>query len=720
MTDMKKLGLSALALAIVAGSMTGCSDDDDKSARATGSINASGGNGGLNGGYGGSGDYGIYVYKESGPGDIVVAAGSANAGFTPKSFTPFFGDNKLTISASTTVAVVAAEPAVGTPYLVAGDSTLYVSDGDAALADADDVVTGLQIGSGATVTFEPNMDWYNGDGIYETVYLSIDADVRHAGRITTANASNGFRSNFDLYCNNYLGGGSIDTSGEDDPADADSKTAGYIDVYADYALINSGRWTANGGDDTAAAGTGGYAGWIYAEGYYYTQNTGDMSSNGGAAPDGSAGDGNEVYLYSGYGAIMNSGDLSAAGGTGETGGSGGDIYIDNNTVGNVFNSGRLTATGADSTVGSGGWGGYVELYTYGGELRNSGAVRLGGGDTTDVTGSGGGGGDLYIYTDYGSQYEYTPNGGITWSGNIDTSGGNAVATTSGTGNGGDGGYFYIDAYSYGYPGDAPIRLLGYGSVNASGGDGDFGGSGGYVELYNDYTYDYATGNDVPGGSTLVRGLNIDISGGDALADGVSASADGGYGGDLYVETHYYNFPGFPAKAVFVGNIAGESGQNRETTSTDHSAYVWIWGYNGATYSGSADVDGGSDIGTDGGTTGYGSHADSFEVYAELGETRVSGSISNDGGDGEYSGGHSDGVYIYGAKTYVSANISSDGGNADPALNNSSGNDGGWIEIISNSGVGSITGALTAKGGTGFFPGDSGGIVRLISCSGNDC
>lgn len=717
MKNMKKLGLAALAVAVAAGGLAGCDDESNAPAAAGGNalIDVSGGNGGLDGGTGGEG-YELYVYKESGVGALeVTGSGSANAAFKVHAPTPYLGDNPAVIAASITptlyvdcAAVVTT--AAGTVYLVTDSGTLYISDGDAIACEGNEIATGLKVNTGVTLTLPINMISWTDWG-----YIYVDYDIENRGTITAVDYSATQRGSVDLEANSYIGSGMIKTSGT-----TSVPNAGSIYIWADYAMINSGKMEANGAD--SSTGDGGDAGYIDLESYYYTQNTASLTANGGSTTfaGGSGGSGDYIQLYTYYGATVNSGAMTGNGGSGDTGGDAADMYLYTGNMGNVFNTGNVSAEGGKASVNDGGSGGWMEVDAYGGEVRNSGTFDASGGDTTGDNGSGGNGGDLYVYTDYSSSfYEYSPMGPITWSGAVNLSGGNAVQTASGTGNGGDAGYFDVYHYSSGYPSTADVKLVGYSKIDASGGDGDFGGDGYGVYLYNYEGYDNYTGYNTPGGSVLAE-VTIDVSGGDALAGGTSTNASTSEGGDVYLETDYTYYAGAPVTSTLKGNVIGHGGQGRNGTGSSHSTYLWLWGYDGATYSGTFDANGGKDIGADGGTDGYGGHADSLEIYAELGETNVSGVLKASGGYGEYYGGHTDDVYIWGRVTNVSASINVDGGDADPMLAGSMGNGGGWLEIRASSSMGSVTGSFSTEGGTGDTEGEDGGIWTQFACTGPSC
>ncbi|MDO8267473.1 MAG: hypothetical protein Q7T32_06525 [Moraxellaceae bacterium] len=730
MMKYKNRGLrTALAVAIASATLAGCGSDSKEAAStpaAAATVEAAGGmtvklQGGIGGnGAGNTGGYGndFELYKEAGSGDLkVLKTGAANAAFTSKSFTPSFGEVKATVSANTTLSVLAdcaaTPPAADVLYQVVNNSNLYKSNGVTAACEAEEVVTGLDIKSGATLTLGINMT-----GWTDWAYVNIDADIRNNGKITVADYSPTKRGNIDLDSSSYIGSGKIETNGT-----LDGQSAGDIYVWADYAMINSGKMNATGADSsTAAAGNAGY---IDLESGYYTQNTGNLTARGGNTTFAGAagGDADYIELYSDWGPTFNSGAFDGRGGEGATGGDGADVYM-YSYLGKLFNSGKISVYGANSTVGNGGNGGYVGFEAEGGQIRNSAGVLAWGGDTTDATGSGGNGDELYVYSDYGSLYEYTPAGDIYWSGQIDLSGGDAVAT--GTGNGGSAGDVYAEVYGSDVNLKSKLVFLGYSKVQTYGGEGNHGGSAGGYGLYN---YDgYVYGDEyapAPGGSVISQAALV-ANGGNARATGIDAQGNGGRGGYIYLETDYYPTAQLVPESQKVSqngnvNIAGGTGRNQNSIYINYGGYSWIWGYNGASITGTFNSDGGDDLGTTTGTVGYGGYAPGLYVYSELGVAKVAGNVSSNGGDGNYAGGYSDGMYIYGNTVNVASTIKANGGNADATEVGSQGGNGGYIELKATRPQNStVTGSATYAGGTGATKGSEGGYMRLISCAGAGC
>jgi hypothetical protein len=728
MMKYKNRGLrTALAVAIASAALAGCGSDSKEAASAPAAgatIDAAGGmtvklQGGIGGnGAGKSGGDGndFELYKQAGSGPVkVLKTGAVNAAFEGKTFTPSFGAVKATVSATTTLSVLAdclaTPPAANELYQVVNNSNLYKSNGATSACDAEEVVTGLDVASGATLTLGTN--W---NGATEA-YLDLDADIRNRGKITVANASPTQRGHITLRPSSYIGSGKIETNGT-----AEGQNGGRIYVDADYAMINSGALNASGDDSTTMAA--GNAGSIELGGGYYTQNKGSLTARGGNTTflGAAGGDADSIELNSDWGPVFNSGAIDGRGGEGATGGDGADVYM-YAYLGKLFNSGKISAYGANSTVGDGGNGGYIDLESYGGELRNSGSVLAWGGDTTAPAGNGGSGNQLYAYTDYGSLYEYTPAGDLYWSGQIDLSGGDAVAT--GTGNGGSAGNVYAEVQGYWINAKSNLVFLGYSKVQTYGGEGNHGGDGGDYDLGNDNGYIYGYYETPTTGGSVISQAAVVATGGNARATGDDPNGNGGRGGDLTMETDDYptaQLTPSSVKASQTGNVNLAGGTGRDQTSSNNDGGdLFIWGYNGASFVGTFTAKGGDDLGSEAGAIGYGGDAGDFEVYSELGLTKVEGGININGGNGNYYGGSSNYVGVYGSTISVASTIKANGGNADALEAGSQGGYGGYIELkATRPGSSTVTGSATYAGGTGATKGNEGGYMRLISCAGAGC
>lgn len=717
-----------LAILVSAGLLlTGCFDDDDAVVGADSkptpgyTITTTGGTGGQDNAWGGSGGY-VDLYKEGGEKDVLLLKeGKTKPKFPTIKRNIYLGANPLNVTADTTVAVETVEPAAGTPYMVDNIYYIFISDGDGTIGDAtaekEERASGISVAEGATLTLGLNSN------VNTEAQFNLTNDIDNQGTITTEDVDATQRGDLEVDCWSYQGSSSIDTSGTQD-----GQSGGDIDLSAHGAFFNDGTITSAGADSTTgAAGNGGD---IYIQGEYAFENTASITSSGGTASGsgtsgGSAGD---IDMYGDYGHMSNSGALTAMGGNGVTsGGSGNDVelYVDEN--GDWNNTGDINTSGGDGAGGSGGSAGDVELFAYGSDMAQNSTITAVGGSTTDAAFSAGSGGDLDVDSYYGYLYEYLPAGDIDISGDIDLSGGNAVAT--GTGNGGSGGdmYLYVEAeyYPNGNKGfDQRLRVQGYDSVDTSGADGNYGGQAGGVYLYSDYGDDE---NDTyQAGGSVKNTVDITARGGNVVAAATTTPANGGSGGWVCVETDYYYGNHYPKgeKAVNKGDIDATGGNSLESTTQGNGSGggLWVWGYNGAKNSGSVTADGGSDPGTDGGTTGYGNYGGWLEVYANNGPAKNSGDLTGNGGDGEYEGGDAGGLDMWAPKSKNSGDATMNGGNALATLAGSTGGDGGYFELYSPEGQSGAknSGTIVNAGGTGETEGDPGPVIVGGQCISGPC
>lgn len=687
---------------LVAGCDNGGGSSNTSATSVTYTINTSGGLGGSTGGSGGSGGS-VDGYKSAGIGDIEMrASGNADTSFTASTPAAYTGTKPLNVTTNTTITVVTAVPASNTPYLVANDSNLYIADDDATLADADEIVTGISVASGVTLTLPLNY----------TTYARIDLrnDLANSGMITTADVDATNRGGLQIYPDSYVGasGSSVTTAGT-----VAGQNGGDVTINADGSLFNHGTINTRGSNGDTTTVNGGDGGGIYLYGNYNFQNTALIESQGGDATGGVAGDGGYVEFQGDYGSMYNSGNVNGYGGNGVTGGNadGGNF---SSYIGKTLNSGHIDNHGGNGTGGNGGSGGDIDMQADSGDLINSGNLTTTGGSTTGETFNGGSGGNVDFNGSDGGIEADTPIASILVSGNIDTSGGNAVANS--TGSGGSGGSVNANLEVNDAPSPtARLAFLGYTTITTSGGDGNQGGAGGRYQLNNDTAWYDDLDIELPSGN-VVNEANLVARGGSAVATATVFPANGGAGGNFTLETAYTSLPGagfiLPEgmsvsdleKTTNSGTVDQSGGANLKATSDNsgRSGRTWLWGYNGVSNTGAITANGGSDSDTDGSTTGYGGYADDIDMYAETGAVTNSAALTNNGGSGEYRGGRSDGISLYAATVSNNANLTSNGGNANATLAGSVGGNGGWIELFSPQGSAGIShsGTVTYTVGTG--------------------
>lgn len=607
---------------------------------------------------------------------------------------------------------------------------LYLSDAD--VANSDSSFSGISVAEGATLTLADNYS--------SRSRVRVSNDIDNSGTITRLNDDG---NALELYADSYFASGKlinagninnidagdvrlnmvsgikneglINASGFTDTAGGSGGNGGEIYMNADGYALNNGLLNASGGD---GAGTGdGDTVSIYAA---YLENNGEINVSGGsdsrdaatAAGGGSAG---SVSLSSDY-VTNNTANIDASGGNGSAGGSGGSVRLENDDIGEVKNAGGINVSGGAGISGDGGNGGSFNLYGDNGHALSSADVDATGGDTSDVNSDGGQGGSIYVSASYRNYNQ--PIGDAVVSGNLDVSGGNAVA--AGEGNGGDAGDITIENQMPNSSGDQRVALLGYSMIDVSGGDGTFGGNGTgsncceFVTFEANSDYDNSTNRNTVG--SVVNEVPIDVSGGDTTATatgtGTGAGGDGGQvsiyadadsdiagGVSRVTNTADINLNG--GVAFGLGESAGDGGE------------FYLGSYHGSDNSGAVTANGGS-----GGQ--YGGSGGSFYLESQIGVSNNTGAVAANGGEGTEDGGQGGDAEIYAYPAVNTAAMSVNGGNStDLADVDSEGGNGGYIELGYGLAVDN-SGSLSYTEGAGMTVGNEGcaivGIINNGACN----
>jgi hypothetical protein len=774
----------AVGMAMLGGAMTGCSSSSDSPAPGTFTYVANGGNGGsisnARGGEGGD----ISLYNDGGTGGVEIRkTGKANTNFSSpiKPAAANLGSNPLTISSSTTIrtvdynnpiadgggttalqlyvgtddvirtavgvtAVYASDPvmAAGTPYLRTNISPyrIYLSAGTVAASDT--VVTGLSIAAGATLTLAPNNPC--------NTEIDLVNDIDNSGTITRALVDG---CSLYIYANTYIASGSVVNTG-----DEDSENGGGVYIYTATGIANKGSITTSGFDennDVNGDEQGGDGGEISlgAQGYVvnsgmldssggdgklgggsghivrmrgaYVENNAEINAEGGnniADPivSGDGGDGGLVLMTSDYG-TNNTASINNSGGTGYGGGDGAEIQMRTYSWGQVKNAAAITSNGGHALVdGQGGDAGYLRMQADGEDLLNSGDLSFVGGDNTGTNATGYAGDGGYVDLEgYGGEGD-KPAGNIVISGNINLSGGNAVAT--GSGYGGEGGNLEADVYPTDAGTTQKVSMLGYVSITSNGGTGADGAEypgdadGGHISLYADHrlnntTLKYTAGsafNEVP----------ISAYGGNSTSTELVGSQDGGDGGEVAVQAstdEVVRNLGVTAKNTADVDVHGGNATGDETVSSysGSGGQVFVRAYSSADNSGNVNADGGNG-GEYGGNGGY------LAVNAVSGAAKNSGDFSAMGGDGVMYGRQGGSASMYGTSASNSGDINVNGGNATAmeTLDFTEGGDGGEISImgLGLNGAASNSGSVTYTFGIGDTNGEEGCLQVGLTFTGN--
>jgi hypothetical protein len=384
--------------------------------------------------------------------------------------------------------------------------------------------------------------------------------------------------------------------------------------------------------------------------------------------------------------------LFRSGGNGTDGGGSGGQMDCRTTYGAFVSSGTFMTAGGSATIaannGNGGYGGQIYIYAYG-EVRMTGSLNTAGGNGVG-TGDGGSGGYLYVYGDYDYDYgygEYTTFGMYIGC-NINTNGGNGEY-------GGSAGWTYFYRYDEGYcrPGKEPVYLVGYATIDLSGGDGGIDGgdastSSNRIRAY----YDYDETNTNYAGNLFVAS-NIIARGGKG---GTGYGGDGAYV-DLETENSAYTTQGSDYGLYNSGTIDTSGGDG---VYGGGAGGVYLYGRYNTVNSGALLANGGS------GTTGYGGGGDGIYIDGSLNVVNTGALSSNGGSSVDDYGGDGYGIYIYGLNVTAGGSYSANGGNGGTGAGDTGG-DGAYITINSQESSTVWSGAFSNVGGTGTIAGTDG-------------
>lgn len=588
----------------------------------------------------------------------------------------------------------------------------------------DESVTGIHVHPGVTLTFALNWNWnyyfswLSYDGLDAVGIWGLSNDIWNQGTITTldleaganevgssartADATSLDKGSINLQCSGvWLNEGTITTKGDSIASSATSTNGGqggYIYAWSDMLMINKGTIVASGGNGA----NGGGAGYVQLQSMYGTWNAGPVTTIGGIGYSGEGGMGGNIELYTQEftSTVYNAAALDASGGNGTGGGGNAGSVNFSTDNGDIINSGRLKMNGGSATEdGNGGQGANaVNFVALGGSIRNSGAIEMAGGSGKGVSRSGGAGGSLYVFTDTSSDpYNgYTiPAGSIKFSGSI-------LADAGAGESGGDNSGSWIQFYHNNAPVTGDIELVGYGSIDVSGGSGrDDGGSGGGVEMWGDYGQQSAV-------ATFLNEADILAVGGEGR------TGSGGTGGYAYIDA-YYEGDGNPADLFMVDNSGAiTTSGGKGATSGGNAGQLYLYASQGIRNSGNLDAVGGAATSPSAGAGGQGYYID---VWA-LSHIKNSGVIDSTGGSGALTGGNAGGSELwseYGA-VQNSGNMIANGGNADVNLGGSTGGNAANIDLYSSNSGGPYkttnTGILQANGGTGQLSSGSDGNINI--------
>jgi hypothetical protein len=747
---------AVLSLVIQSGCGNGNGISGQEQHPAAASINLSGGEGvdGI------GGDGGEIDALKGYFGIILLRSGTVDTRFSLPSYSNSvnLGTNPLIIAGKMVISVIPSggdDPSKGSPYMIAGDTKLYISDDDGESGD-ESPVTGIRVNAGATLTLGLNISSSGNTG-QDTAKLDISGDVRISGTLTTKDLTTGTvkggvidhrhgapaiaRDRGGLSINAglivvgntgkidtgggdapstgegrggdggsveltaaqdgiFLDGGSIDTSGGNGNGSGDGGSGGRILLLSENSIINSAIMSSSGGNGSS----GGDPGYIEMDAASAIYNTASLTSNGGNGSTGIGGSADNtggIFCYSSVSGIYNSGVLITQGGNGFSGGgNGGSIELygaDDMYTGDVINSGSFSTNGGNAlSSGNGGQAGEITVSTYGGSIRTSASVAANGGTGAVGGGRGGDAGVLAISSSAGRDYFYSEEiapGPVRIAGDISLSGGTGA-------NGGDGGQITVqnryssdDARQTG-----TIEFVGYKGekgISLNGGNGKKGGGmGGAFFAFTESSI--INGNVQPAGS-VVNDIAVHSKGGNSLSSG-----DGGSGGIVVIEAE-----GSASSENTVVINSGDmdvSGGNGIANGGD-SGGVSLYGHALIKNTALIIASGGYASGAGGaGGAGAGDSLEFISSYDVLNHGKIIAVGGNGSGTGASGGNVGDIIMYAGNRVTNSGSVSANGGNAKGAAKNGNGgtvdlfsekaatdNHGTLISVVRGSGGGKGTG-----------------------------
>lgn len=768
--------VSLLAAAIA---LTGCGGDssssssDDARDGETGNpvsgftISAKGGNSDL--GDGGDGGQ-VSVIKYNSASQLSVRKdGKIATDYTLPAQEVDLGSNSVNLTESESVHLVHDEdeesrmlPPAGTLYMLDSDMSnagpddtelninrLYKSDGITALGADATQVTGLKIDAGAALIL-PNHR--NGSNI--TVYFRND--VQNDGTITTAKIPDASsRLGLELYAAAYYGSGEIDVRG--DEAEYHGQNGGSISITA-HTISNTGPIVTRGATDGTEVNGGGDGGDIQLNANVFVENKGTLNASGGSSTDDRGGHGGDVSL-SGL-EVYNSGSISSDSGEGRDAHS----YSSSNTdislsaVRTLINTADISAKGSNAH-GDGnynaGKGGDInldltssfEMVGLEKTLVNSGNLNVDGGSTAgEAKGRGGNAGRITIeaaeeYLMDGDSPDSMSASSIATTavitGSMSANGGDTLAADLGTNAyAGDGGQIRISVYDQS-PSTVGTSLLGYESINVSGGTGMDGAEGGGITLLSGDTRDTRSGQFIPALSgPLLNSVDLIADGGASNAEEVAVGEDeeDGHGNraghvSMSVENGYaYLQPGV-LTLTNTGTVSANGGRsfNNSEENNARGGSINVMAPDAVSITADISANGGSDehqANSGDSSNHIGSDAGGLMVVSQYATASLEGSISLNGGHGDLQGGDA-GILSMFTKTGVTANgtYSLNGGNAldseDDAHTTLAG-DAGKINILSASYNSTLAATITAEPGSGDQSGDTQVVVVDADCESDNC
>lgn len=630
----------------------------------------------------------------------VYRTGTADTTFTPPTVTVSTGGNALEVTAGQTTIIAMipnpdAPPTMGV-HIIRTDENHHrlVRGTPTGLVP----ITGVSVAAGGTLRLNP--------GNADDIRLRFSHDVEILGTLTTATrgADESVRPSIGLQARNVVIGenGVVDfTAPVPIGGAARFARAGDIEISAAGVLVNRGHIDTRAHPGVVApTGIDGSEGGSITLSAGQLFNLGELDANGGTgATSRDGGDAGDILLSGQY-ALVNDGPISARGGNGDVAGSGGTVELNLIDAGAAIALARTLISSADISAiggqgrnigGGSGAGGHVTLRADEARIRHAGSINASGGTNPTAGQYGGGVGGTIDIQAFVEDAVWDSVSLIDVSGDLLAEGGNNVQDDARPASSGEGGSVRITAER---AQGALVRLLGYASISARGGDGvgnTRGGDGGAVRHETDLS-----GAFVPEQVHIYS--TVDVRGG----------GNGGSGGELELRFDYDNetFTGSEGPVSSLSlliagdvDVSGGAATANEASGVigGDGGGIAVEGYADTRITGALRLDGGTRTGLDGGNGGF------LSISATI--LDVSGGISARGG-GASRGGDGGFVSLVGSAVTVSGAITLPGGaGAGTAMGGTiRGGDGGYASVMSTNvpTPSAVTATFdVASGGGGF-------------------
>jgi hypothetical protein len=568
-------------------------------------------------------------------------------------------------------------------------------------------VTGINIGQGATVTFDLPSS--------ESLNVTVSGSVHNAGTIAVKLFTPGDAALFAVSGQDYYGSAAsslVVTNQAQGSATAAGNPGSSLTIFGGFlgSVVNLGQIQAQGGDGNPG-GTGGairlFAG-------QRVINAGNLVAHGGAGLGTSVTSigGNAVGAVTlnsvNLGGVLNSGSIDVSGGSGFAGGGAGGIaqvFTGSSTIvgaaGDLVSTGPVVASGGNvssSCTGpcAAGQGGAVWLQSYNGKLWVTGALSAAGGASPNGTGNKGGN----VKVSASSKSANVPMGDLVFAASVDASGGAGLG-------GGSGGNVSIEVPQNYLPQGQELVLYGISEVHAEAGDGvTHGGNGGTFYLINKYAVATSSG----GGGSVANYANVFASGGRGLGTGAVGGLQGYV--TLYTNDYANTFAGATQElAINAGNIFASGGDGAAGGGGSSFNCIELYGMTGVTNTGMLTCQGGSAV-----QAGTGGHGGRIWVTADLGLTRNTGAVDSSGGagaGGAANGGNAGQIYFLGGTLGVSLDAAATANGGAGGMTSGQGGSGGTIEAFGQGATLTSLGSaanFSVKGGAGAKVGASGDVL----------